>query len=336
MLSRLLSRQPAPLIGLDISSSSVKLVELGRDRHGNLVLERCATEPLERGWVADGNIEKFDQVAEAVRRLIRKSGTKVKDVAMALPPAAVITKKVVLPAGLNEKDLEVRKCKRCNGYHFRCSYSEDRSCRIGYNADSCYLHDGDTSRKQHGNRESHSCHHSNRTLSLISLIGLPGSGKTTVGRQVAKKLGLPFIDCDAVAEERLGCSIRVYFEQAGEERFRDLEESLIDELTQRGDGVLSTGGGAVLRPINRQRMRERTHVFYLRSTPEVLIHRLQRDTQRPLLQVADPLARLRELFTVRDPLYLETAHTVIETGRPSVQALVCQVLERWESLPHQG
>lgn len=99
MLSRLLSRQPAPLIGLDISSSSVKLVELGRDRHGNLVLERCATEPLERGWVADGNIEKFDQVAEAVRRLIRKSGTKVKDVAMALPPAAVITKKVVLPAG---------------------------------------------------------------------------------------------------------------------------------------------------------------------------------------------------------------------------------------------
>ena len=174
------------------------------------------------------------------------------------------------------------------------------------------------------------------SLKAISLIGLPGSGKTTVGRQVAKKLGLPFIDCDAVAEERLGCSVRAYFEQAGEGRFRDLEESLIDELTQRGEGVLSTGGGSVLRAINRQLLRERTHVFYLRTTPEVLIHRLQRDTQRPLLQVADPLARLRELFAVRDPLYLETAHTVIETGRPSVQALVRQVLERWESLPRQG
>ncbi len=116
MLNRLIAREPAPLIGLDISSSSVKLVELGRDRHGNLVLERCATEPLERGWVSDGNIEKFDQVAEAVRRLVRKSGTKVKDVAMALPPSAVITKKVILPAGLNEKDLEVQVEAEANQY----------------------------------------------------------------------------------------------------------------------------------------------------------------------------------------------------------------------------
>lgn len=171
-------------------------------------------------------------------------------------------------------------------------------------------------------------------MTCIALIGLPGSGKTTVGRQVARKLDLPFIDCDVVAEERLGCSIRAYFEQAGEARFRDLEESLLDELTRNAEGVLSTGGGVVLRPINRQRLRERTHVFYLRSTPETLIHRLKRDTQRPLLQVADPMARLRELFAVRDPLYLETAHTVIETGRPSVQALVRQVVERWQSLSH--
>ena len=71
MLNRLIAREPAPLIGLDISSSSVKLVELGRDRHGNLVLERCVTEPLQRGWVSDGNIEKFDQVAEAVRGHMR-------------------------------------------------------------------------------------------------------------------------------------------------------------------------------------------------------------------------------------------------------------------------
>ena len=104
------------MIGLDISSSSVKMVELGRDGQGNFVLERCASEPLDRGWVSDGNIEKFDQVAEAVRRLIRKSGTKVKDVAMALPPSAVITKKIVLPAGLREKDLEVQVEAEANQY----------------------------------------------------------------------------------------------------------------------------------------------------------------------------------------------------------------------------
>ena len=91
----------------------------------------------------------------------------------------------------------------------------------------------------------------------------------------------------------------------------------------------------MLRPENRARLRAQARVFYLRSTPEELMRRLRHDTQRPLLQVADPLARLRELFAVRDPLYLETAHTVIETGRPSVQALVRQVVERWESLPRK-
>jgi type IV pilus assembly protein PilM len=85
------------MLGLDISSSSVKLVELSRDKGGNLVLDRCAIEPLERGWITDGNIEKFDEVAEAVRRLVKKSGTKTKNVAMALPPSAVITKKIILP-----------------------------------------------------------------------------------------------------------------------------------------------------------------------------------------------------------------------------------------------
>ena len=94
------------MLGLDISSSSVKLVELGRDKAGNLVLERCAIEPLERGWISDGNIEKFDEVAEAVRRLVKKSGSKTKNVAMALPPSAVITKKIILPGGMNDLELE--------------------------------------------------------------------------------------------------------------------------------------------------------------------------------------------------------------------------------------
>ncbi|MDD2924712.1 pilus assembly protein PilM, partial [Rhodoferax sp.] len=98
-LGSLFSRQPPPMLGLDISSSSVKLVELGIDKAGGMVLENCAIVPLERGWITDGNIEKFDEVADAVRRVVKKSGTKTKNVAMALPPSAVITKKIVLPGG---------------------------------------------------------------------------------------------------------------------------------------------------------------------------------------------------------------------------------------------
>ena len=115
-LGSLFSRQPAPMLGLDISSSSVKLVELGRDSSGQLVLERCAMEPLERGWITDGNIEKFDEVAEAVRRVVKKSGTRTKNVAMALPPSAVITKKIVLPGGLSDQELEVQVESEANQY----------------------------------------------------------------------------------------------------------------------------------------------------------------------------------------------------------------------------
>src|ERR1043165_7237705 len=115
-LGSLFSRQAAPLLGLDISSSSVKLVELGRDKDGKLVLERCAIEPLERGWITDGNGEKFDEVAEAMRRVVKKSGTRTKNVAMALPPSAVITKKIVLPGGLSEQELEIQVEAEANQY----------------------------------------------------------------------------------------------------------------------------------------------------------------------------------------------------------------------------
>lgn len=104
------------MLGLDISSSSVKLVELGRNAAGQLVLERCAIEPLERGWITDGNIEKFDEVADAVRRLVKKSGTKTKNVAMALPPSAVITKKIVLPGDLTDQELEFQVEAEANQY----------------------------------------------------------------------------------------------------------------------------------------------------------------------------------------------------------------------------
>jgi type IV pilus assembly protein PilM len=115
-LASLFSRQPGPLLGLDISSSSVKLVELGRSKDGSLVLERCAIEPLERGWVTDGNIDKFEEVADAMRRVIKKSGTRTRNVAMALPPSAVITKKIMLPAGLTESELEVQVEAEANQY----------------------------------------------------------------------------------------------------------------------------------------------------------------------------------------------------------------------------
>ena len=104
------------MLGLDISSSSVKLVELSHDKSGNLVLDRCAIEPLERGWITDGNVEKFDEVAEAVRRVVKKSGTRTKLVAMALPASAVITKKIILPGGLSEAELEIQVESEANQY----------------------------------------------------------------------------------------------------------------------------------------------------------------------------------------------------------------------------
>ena len=165
---------------------------------------------------------------------------------------------------------------------------------------------------------------------VISLIGLPGSGKSTVGRQLARRLNLPFIDSDHVIEERLGCSIRDYFEREGEESFRNLEQATLDELTQLPGGVLSTGGGAVLRPANRRHLHERGQVFYLKSSPDELYRRLRQDVNRPLLQVDDPLGRLRERVEKRDPLYREAAHFTMETGRPSVAHLVNMILSQLE------
>lgn len=115
-LASLFSRKSPALLGLDISSSSVKLVELGRNKAGVFVLERCAIEPLERGWVSEGNVEKFDEVADAMRRLVKKSGTRTKQVAMALPPSAVITKKIVLPGGLSDQELEIQVEAEANQY----------------------------------------------------------------------------------------------------------------------------------------------------------------------------------------------------------------------------
>jgi shikimate kinase len=164
----------------------------------------------------------------------------------------------------------------------------------------------------------------------VLLVGLPGSGKSTVGRQLARRLNLPFTDSDTVIEQRLGCSIRSFFEREGEDAFRDVEEQVIAELCTREDGVIATGGGAVLRAANRDRLRAAGHVVYLRSTPEDVFRRVKHDRNRPLLQVDDPMKRLRELYAQRDPLYRETAHFVIETAHPSVPTLVNMVLTQLE------
>lgn len=159
---------------------------------------------------------------------------------------------------------------------------------------------------------------------------MPGSGKSTVGRQLGRRLGLPFFDSDHVIEQRLGCRIREFFEREGEAAFRDVEQETLRELTSGASRVLATGGGAVLRQANREQLRAGGQVMYLRSTPEELFRRLRHDTARPLLQVDDPLARLRALYAERDPLYRETAHFVIETGRPSVPTLTNMILMQLE------
>ncbi|MFZ2857718.1 shikimate kinase [Acidovorax sp.] len=164
-----------------------------------------------------------------------------------------------------------------------------------------------------------------------ALVGMPGSGKSTVGRQLAHRAGVPFIDLDHRLERTIGTTIRHFFEVEGEARFRDLESQLLAEVAQLPGGlVLSTGGGAVLRPENREVLRQFGNVLYLRASPEEIYKRVKHDKTRPLLQGGNPLEKLRELYAQRDPLYRETAHYVIETGRPSVSTLVNMVMMQLE------
>ncbi|MBT9489109.1 MAG: shikimate kinase [Rubrivivax sp.] len=169
---------------------------------------------------------------------------------------------------------------------------------------------------------------------IVSLVGMPGCGKSTVGRHLARQLGRRFVDSDAEIEREIGASIRTWFDAHGEAAFRDVEQRVIEALTQQDGIILATGGGAVLRPANRDALHSRSQVFYLRSSPDELARRLRNDTQRPLLQGGDPLRKLRDLFRERDPLYRRTAHFVVETARPSVPALLNMVLMQLELAGH--
>lgn len=152
----------------------------------------------------------------------------------------------------------------------------------------------------------------------LFLIGLMGAGKSSLGRQLARRLGMPFLDADIELEKRLGVSIPTIFEIEGEQAFRDREETLIDELTQRAGVVLATGGGAVGRARSREALRDRGTVLYLHAPPEVLFERVRHGRNRPMLMVEDPLARFRALYAERDPLYREIADHVIESERDRV------------------
>lgn len=148
--------------------------------------------------------------------------------------------------------------------------------------------------------------------SHIALVGLPGCGKSTIGRYLAKRWSLPFVDVDMAIEAHIGCTIREFFAKEGESRFRDMEQEVLAELLARPEKmVVATGGGAVLRAKNRQQLAAHAQVVYLSASPHEIAKRLQRDTQRPLLQVDNPLQRLLDLHAVRDPFYKEVADFVV-------------------------
>jgi shikimate kinase len=156
----------------------------------------------------------------------------------------------------------------------------------------------------------------------IFLVGMMGAGKTSVGRVLAKRLNKIFYDSDHVIEERTGVKIPVIFEIEGEPGFRHRESAVIEELTTLDEVVIATGGGAVLAKENRENLRARGTVVYLRASVKDLLNRTRHDKNRPLLQTADPRARLNELFEMRDPLYREVAHVTVDTGSQSLTTLV--------------
>ena len=162
----------------------------------------------------------------------------------------------------------------------------------------------------------------------IFLVGLMGSGKTTIGRALAKRLNLRFLDADQEIEARTGATIPLIFEIEGEASFREREADVIAELTALPGIVLATGGGAVLNEQSRRYLHERGTVVYLRASVSSILQRTSHDRSRPLLQTADPRAKIEELSRQRAPLYQEVAHITIETGRPNVQTVVQAILNQ--------
>ena len=153
-----------------------------------------------------------------------------------------------------------------------------------------------------------------------------GAGKTTIGRALAKKLDKQFVDSDHEIEARSGVSIPVIFDVEGEAGFRQREAEVIRALTTREGIVLATGGGAVLRPENRELLKSRGTVIYLRADIGQILQRTAKDKNRPLLQTENPRLKLEQLLSEREPLYREVAHLAVDTGRPNISSLVQVIL----------
>lgn len=157
-----------------------------------------------------------------------------------------------------------------------------------------------------------------------------GAGKTTIGRQLARRLGREFYDSDQVLESRTGVRIPIVFEIEGEEGFRAREAQAIVELTEKSPVVLATGGGAVLNPKTRCRLHDSGWVVYLDVPPALLYERTRLDRNRPLLQVADPLKRLETLYEQRDPLYREIAHLIVNGSHSLANGIVIHIIHEYQ------
>jgi len=161
----------------------------------------------------------------------------------------------------------------------------------------------------------------------IFLVGLMGAGKSTIGKKLAEKLGKTFIDADREIEQRTGVTIELIYDIEGEEGFRRREAAMLDELTARDNIVLATGGGAVLRPENRECLVERGTVVYLKAPVEVLAGRMENDKKRPLLQDGDKTARLTELLEQREPFYLGCADVIINANNSPLKKVVDRIVK---------
>ena len=157
-----------------------------------------------------------------------------------------------------------------------------------------------------------------------------GAGKTTIGRQLAKALRLPFYDSDKAIEERTGVDIPTIFEFEGEDGFRDREQKMIQELTQMQGIILATGGGAILREENRLCLQKNGFIVYLQCSIDRILERTRRDTQRPLLQTENPRASIEALFQQREPLYLSCADFKIDTSVMSSKDVVSCILDAYQ------
>ncbi|NMG35588.1 AAA family ATPase [Azoarcus sp. TTM-91] len=162
-------------------------------------------------------------------------------------------------------------------------------------------------------------------MTCLILIGMMGAGKTTIGRELAKRRGVRFVDCDHEIIARTGVTIPTIFEIEGEAGFRRRETQVIDELTREADIIIATGGGAVLDEKNREMLMQRGIVVYLNVAPQILWERTRNDRNRPLLNVENPRARIEELYAIRDPLYRQVADIVVDGGRCNPNSMVRQI-----------